>query len=195
MLALAGLIPWQFFANVVTESSISIVNNAPLVTKVYFPRLSLPLATMPVNLLDLAVALLLLAAAMVWSGQSPSWTLVLLPAALLPMLVVALGCGAGVAAAMGKYRDVKNVIPFALQIGLFLAPVAYPAHLVPSAWRLAYGINPLVAPIELFRWCVIGPHHHLDAGMIGVSIVSGVLCLILGLRLFRRLENEFADVL
>lgn len=195
VLVLSAAIAWQFFASVLTESGGSIVNNVPLVTKVYFPRMLLPLATLPVNLIDLLVGLILLWLVMGWTGFSPSWTALLLPLAGIPLILVAYGAGLWVSALLARFYDLKNVIPYLLQFAMLVSPVAFSAALVPDRWRLVYGLNPLVAPLELFRWCLIGPSYPLDPLMVLPSVATGLLLFISGVWAFRRFEREFADVI
>jgi lipopolysaccharide transport system permease protein len=195
VLVLSAAIAWQFFTGVMTESGSSIANNVELVTKVYFPRMLLPLATLPVNLIDLLVGLILLWLVMGWTGFSPTWTALLLPLAGIPLILVSYGAGLWVSALIARFYDLKNVIPYLLQFGMLISPVAFSASLVPERWRLVYGLNPLVAPLELFRWCLLGDSYRLDPLMIGSSLLMGLLLFISGVWAFRRFEREFADVL
>lgn len=195
VLVLSAAIAWQFFGGVLTESGSSIVSNAPLVTKVYFPRMLLPLATLPVNLIDLLVGLILLWLVMGWTGFVPGWTAFLLPIAGIPLVLVSYGAGLWVSALLARFYDLKNVIPYLLQFGMLVSPVAFSSVLVPERWRLIYGLNPLVAPIELFRWCLVGQGYPLDPLMVLPSAAMGLLLFISGVWAFRRFEREFADVI
>lgn len=195
VLVLSAAIAWQFFAGVLTESGGSIVNNAPLVTKVYFPRMLLPLATLPVNLIDLIVGLILLWVVMGCTGFSPGWTALALPLAGIPLVLIAYGTGLWISALLARFYDLKNVIPYLLQFGMLVSPVAYSAALVPERFRLLYGCNPMVAPLELFRWCLIGPDYPLEVRMVLLSGAVGLLLFFSGIWAFRRFEREFADVI
>ena len=195
VLVLSAAIAWQFFTGVLTESGNSIVNNVPLVTKVYFPRMLLPLATLPVNLIDLLLGLILLWLVMGWTGFTPGWTALLLPLAGIPLVLVAYGAGLWVSALLARFYDLKNVIPYLLQFAMLISPVAFSAALVPERWRLIYGLNPLVAPLELFRWCLIGGDYPIDVRMLLTSLGVGLLLFISGVWAFRRFEREFADVI
>ena len=195
VLVLSTAIAWQFFAGVLTESGNSIVNNGSLVTKVYFPRMLLPLATLPVNLIDLLMGLILLWLVMGWTGFSPGWTALLLPLAGIPLVLVAYGAGLWTSALLARFHDLKNVIPYLLQFGMLVSPVAFSATLVPEQWRIAYGLNPLVAPLELFRWCLVSGNYPLDLRMVLPSLGIGLLLFVSGVWAFRRFEREFADVL
>ncbi len=195
VLVLSAAIGWQFFTGVTTESGGSIANSVPLVTKVYFPRMLLPLATLPVNLIDLLVGIILLWLVMGWTGFSPSWTALLLPFAGIPLVLVSYGAGLWVSSLFAKFYDIKNIVPYMLQFGMLISPVAFSATLVPEQWRFVYGLNPLVAPLELFRWCLIGSDYQLDPWMMCSSLITGLLLFISGVWAFRRFEREFADVL
>jgi lipopolysaccharide transport system permease protein len=195
VLVLSATIAWQFFAGVLTESSSIIIGNTPLVTKVYFPRMLLPLATLPVNLIDLLVGLILVWLVMGWTGFVPGWTALLLPAAGVPLVLVAFGAGLWTSALLARFYDLKNVIPYLLQFGMLTSPVAFSAAVIPESWRLAYGLNPLVAPLELFRWCLIGSTYPLDPWMLLPSLGVGLLLFISGLWVFRSFERRFADVI
>ncbi len=195
LLVLSGLVPWLFFANVVAESALCIVGNEPLITKVYFPRLVLPLALIPVNLIDLAVAFIVLIGLMFFSGLMPAWTIIFIPLATLPLLCAALGVGLLVASMMARFRDLKNVIPFIIQLGMFLSPVIYAANLVPEHLRWVLGCNPLTATIESWRWCLFGNAYPIPWMEVGIASVVSVLVLIIGRWWFAREEQRFADVL
>ena len=195
VLVLSAAIAWQFFSGIFTESGNSILSNERLVTKVYFPRMLLPLATLPVNLIDLLMGLILLWVVMGCTGFSPGWTALLLPLAGIPLALVSYGAGLWASALLARFCDLRNVIPYFLQFGMLVSPVAYSAALVPERWQLIYGLNPLVAPLELFRWCLIGGDYSLDPRLMLPSLGVGVLLFVSGLWAFRRFERGFADVL
>lgn len=195
LLVLSGLVPWLFFANVVAESSLCIVGNEPLITKVYFPRLVLPLSVIPVNIIDLLVACAVLIALMFFSGLVPAWTIIFLPLATIPVVLAAFGAGLIVASVMARFRDLKNVIPFILQLGMFLSPVIYAANLVPEHLRWLLGCNPLTATIESWRWCLFGETYPIPWFEVGIASIVSVVLLIVGRWWFAHEERRFADVL
>jgi lipopolysaccharide transport system permease protein len=188
-----ALLPWQLFAHALTESSNSLVANERLITKVYFPRLVVPIAAVLGGLVDFAVAFVILLAMMLYYGIAPTWAIVTLPGFLLLAIMTALGVGLWLSALNVKYRDVRYTINFLIQVWLFATPVAYPSSIVPERWRPLYGLNPMAGVVEGFRWALLGKTKP-DAALLGVSIVAVVLILIGGLYYFRRMEQQFADV-
>jgi lipopolysaccharide transport system permease protein len=191
--AYAGLLPWQLFARAVTESSNSLVTNQQLITKVYFPRLLLPLATLLGGLVDFAIAFLVLAGMMLFYGIPLTGAVLTLPVFLVLALATALGVGTWLSALNVRYRDVRYTIPFLTQLWLFATPIAYPSSLIPEGWRTLYGLNPMAGVVEGFRWALLG-----RVGSIGsvwlVSTAAVAVLLITGVLYFRRMEREFADV-
>lgn len=192
LFALAGLLPWQLFTFSLSESSNSLVANKNLVAKIYFPRLIMPLAATAVGLMDFAVALAAMGALMVYYGVAPGPAALAVPAFALMAVAAALSLGLWMAALNVRYRDVRYLLPFLIQLGMFATPVVYPASLVPEEWRTLYGLNPMVGVIEGFRWSLLGgppPGPML--------IASGAVTLLLlagGLWYFRRTEGLFADL-
>ena len=191
--AYVALLPWTFFATALTRAGGSLVTDASLITKVYFPRLLLPVSAVLSSALDFCVAFLLLLALMAWYGIAPGPGVVTLPFFLLLALLTALGCGLWLSALNVRYRDIAYVIPFLIQVWFFLTPVAYPSSLVPERWRALYGLNPMAGVVEGFRWALLG-----TAGTPGVTLVvsAAVVAIIFlgGMFWFRRLEQGFADV-
>src|SRR5882762_6474903 len=186
-----ALLPWQLFAHALTESSNSLVANERLITKVYFPRLIVPLAAVLGGLVDFAVAFVLLLAMMLYYGIVPTLAIVTLPAFLLLAIMTALGVGLWLSALNVKYRDVRYTINFLIQFWLFATPVAYPSSLVPERWRALYGLNPMAGVVEGFRWALLGTNNPPGA-LLAVSIAVVVLLLVGGLYYFRRMEQQFA---
>ena len=194
VLVFAAMLPWYFFATALSEGSNSLVQNANIVSKVYFPRLIIPVSTIAVSLVDFLISLALLAGLMVWYQALPSARVLALPAFLLLVLVVTTGLTLWLAALNVRYRDFRYVVPFLIQVGLFLSPVGFSSAIVPDAWRLAYALNPMVGVIEGFRWCLIDGYR-LDAGSLALGTGISVLILATGLDYFRRTERSFADVI
>jgi lipopolysaccharide transport system permease protein len=191
--AFCGLLPWQLFAHALTESSNSLVGNQNLITKVYFPRLVVPIAAVLGGVVDFAIAFVILLVMMVYYGIVPGWQIVTLPAFILLAMMTALAVGLWLSALNVKYRDVRYTINFLVQFWLFATPVAYPSSLIPEQWRWAYGLNPMAGVVEGFRWALLGKTDPPGA-LLGVSIVVVVLLLLGGLYYFRKMEQEFADV-
>lgn len=191
--AFAGLLPWTFFANAVASSTQSLVNSANMISKVYFPRLALPVAALIAWLPDLGIASILLVFLMLAFGVVPAWTIVLVPAFALLALLAAASVSIGLAALNVTYRDVRYVVPFLLQIWLFLTPVLYPPRILGDRFRFLLAVNPMTGVVEGFRWSVLG-HGSPAWGLVAGSCVSSLVLLAGGLLYFRRMEHSFADV-
>ncbi len=195
LLVLAGMLPWQMFATALSESSNSLVTNAHLISKVYFPRLLIPLSAVAVSLVDLLVSLPVLAALMVWDNHyPPAWRLLAVPFLLALTSAAALGAGLWLAALNVRYRDVRYVIPFLVQFGLYLSPVGFRSAIVPPAYRHLYALNPMVGVIEGFRWALLGTDT-LDTEALLMSVAIAATLLACGVWYFRRTERTFADVI
>ncbi len=191
--AYCALLPWQLFAYALTYSSNSLVDNAHVLTKVYFPRLILPLAAVIAGLVDFAIAFLVLGGMMVYYGIFPGWALMTLPLFTLLAVATALSVGFWLSALNVKYRDIRYTIPFLAQLWLFATPVAYSSSLVPEKWRAIYGINPMVGVVEGFRWALLRKSAP-QWSMLIVSVAATALLLAGGLLYFRRMEKSFADI-
>jgi len=189
----AALVPWQQFSGALSRAASSLVVSSNLLTKVYFPRLIVPMAAAVVGVVDLAVSLAILAGLMVWYGITPSWAVLLVPVLAALALFVAFAIGLWLSALNVKYRDVQQVVPFLIQAWMFASPVAYSAGIIPAGkWRLLYELNPLVGVIQGFRWALFGTP--LPGKMTLVSLGLVALVLIGGLIYFKRTEDTFADV-
>ena len=188
-----ALLPWQLFAHALTESSNSLVGNQNLITKVYFPRLVIPLAAVLGGVIDFLIAFAILLLLMLYYGIVPGWAILTLPAFLLLAIATALGVGLWLSALNVQYRDVRYTINFLVQFWLFATPVAYPSSLIPEKWRVFYGLNPMAGVVEGFRWALLGKSEP-PGMMLWVSVAVVVLLLLGGLYYFRRMEQEFADV-
>jgi lipopolysaccharide transport system permease protein len=191
--AYAGLLPWSLFAHALHESSNSLINNQNLITKVYFPRLIVPLAPLFVGLVDFGISLLVLALMLLWYGITPTVGVLALPLFTLLALATALAVGVWLSALNVQYRDVRYTIPFLSQLWLFATPVAYPSSLLPEPWRSLYGLNPMAGVVEGFRWALLG-RMAVPGPLIAVSAAAVLALLIGGLWYFSRVEQAFADV-
>jgi lipopolysaccharide transport system permease protein len=191
--ALAGLVPWTYFANSITQASNSLVEQERLLTKVYFPRLYMPLAAIFAGLLDFAIALVLLLAMLAWYGIEPSLRMLAMPAFVLLAMASALAPAAWFAALNVRYRDVRHAIPFVVQVWLFATPVAYSSTLVPERFRYLLGLNPMSTVVGGFRW-MIAPEVEFPGRELAVSAAAVALLLVTGLYYFRSVEYSFADV-
>jgi len=188
-----ALVPWQLFANALTESSNSLVGNQNLITKVYFPRLVVPISAVLSGVMDFAIAFVLLVGMMFYYGIVPTWAIVTLPAFILLEILTALGVGLWLSALNVQFRDVRYTINFLVQFWLLATPVAYPSSLIPEKWRVLYGLNPMAGVVEGFRWALLGKAAP-SGPMLLVSIVVVLLVLFGGVHYFRRMEQQFADV-
>jgi lipopolysaccharide transport system permease protein len=189
----AGLVPWTLFAQSLAGASNSLVGGEAIITKVYFPRLLLPFAAVGSFLLDFVIALGVLVLLMAWFGVAPSLAILWVPALTVLALVTALGIGTFLAAVNVRYRDVRYVVPFLVQLWLFASPVIYTSALIPERWRTLYALNPMTGVVEGFRWAMIGGPRPDD--LILVSAAASVLILVGALLYFRRVERTFADVI
>ena len=192
--ALAGLLPWQLFSRAMTESTNSLITDQRLITRVYFPRMIVPMASTLAALIDFAVASGLLAIVMCFYGVPPGAAILWLPLFLLLLLVTALGVGFWLSALNVEYRDVMYMVPFLTQFWLFVTPVVYPSSLVPARWRALYGLNPMAGVVEGFRWALLGVDP-LQGSMIAVSSVVALSLFVGGVIWFRRRERTFVDTI
>jgi len=188
-----ALLPWQLFAHALTESSNSIVASERLITKVYFPRLVIPIAAVLGGLVDFFIAFVILLGMMAYYRIVPGWTIVALPGLILLAIATALAVGLWLSALNVQYRDVRYTINFLVQVWLFATPVAYPSSIIPQRWRPLYGLNPMAGVVEGFRWALLGKTDPPGA-LLWVSVAVVILLLMGGLYYFRRMEQQFADV-
>ena len=192
--AFCALLPWQLFSHALTYSSNSLIDNANVLTKVYFPRLILPFSAVIAGLVDFAIAFVVMVGMMVYYDMLPGWAVITLPLFILLALAAALSVGLWLSALNVKYRDIRYTLPFLAQLWLFVTPVAYPSSLVPPQWQAVYGLNPMVCVVDGFRWALLGKS--LPAGpMVFVSVAATVVLLIGGLFYFQRMEKSFADII
>jgi len=195
ILVFAAMLPWQMFANALTESSNSLVSNAAMLSKVYFPRLIVPTSAVIVSLVDFLISFALLGILMAWYKFLPDWQIVTLPLFLLLALLAALGFGIWLAALNVKYRDFRYIVPFVVQLGLYISPVGFSSTVIPERWRLLYSLNPMVGVIDGFRWAILGGDSKLYLPGFILSLAITFVVFYLGLAYFRKTERTFADVI
>ena len=191
--AFSALVPWTYFATALTQSANSLVDNAKLITRIYFPRLLVPLAAVLAGLVDLAIALIVLTGMLLFYGIRPTHTILALPFLALLAATTAFAVGLWLSALNVKYRDVRYTIPFLIQFWLFATPVAYSSTLVPARWRALFGLNPMTGVVEGFRWALLGESPTFAAAL-PLSVLTVTVILVGGLYYFRRTEKGFADV-
>jgi lipopolysaccharide transport system permease protein len=189
----AALVPWSFFANGLSQSSNSLVGSSNLITKVYFPRLIVPLASSFSGIVDFLIAFAVLIAMMLYYGLLPTLNVLWLPLFLLLAMVTSLGVGLWLSALNVEYRDVRFIVPFITQFWLFVTPIAYPSSLLSEPWHTLYGLNPMVGVVEGFRWALLGTKT-APGPIIAVSSAAAIAILITGAFYFRRMEKTFADI-
>jgi len=195
ILVYAAMLPWQFFSSSFTASTMSMISNVNLVSKIYFPRLIIPIATMMVSVVDFIVAFFIYVLLMFFYSISFSWRMLLLPPFLLMALLSSIGPGVLISAIATKYRDFKYIVPFITQLGLYISPVGFKSNIIPDKWRLIYSLNPLVGVIDGFRWALLGGENTIYVPGMILSTAVIILFLIWGVRYFRRAERYFADVI
>ena len=195
VLVLAAVLPWQFFSSALSESANSLIVNTNLISKVYFPRLIVPASAIATSLADLVITIGLLAVVMAWVGFVPSWQLIALPLFVALAFALAMGIGVFLAALNVKYRDFRYVVPFIVQVGLFISPIAFSSSAVPARWRPLYMLNPLAGIIDGFRWSILGGQTPIDQTLLITSVVITAISLTIGIVYFRRTERGLADVI
>ncbi|MUL37301.1 ABC transporter permease [Gloeocapsopsis dulcis] len=195
ILVFAAMLPWQFFANALSESSNSLITNANLISKVYFPRLIVPASAVIVSFVDFMVSGIILLALMAWYNFVPSWQILTLPLFIVIAFAAAIGAGLWLSALNVKYRDFRYIVPFIVQFGLYISPVGFSSNIVPDKWRLIYSLNPMVGVIDGFRWAILGGEIQIywSGFMLSVGLVA--LLFISGIWYFRKMERSFADVI
>ena len=195
LLVFAGLLPWLFFSATFSDASNSVIGNANIVSKVYFPRLIIPVSAVAVGLVDFGLALLVYLTMSFVYGHPPGLNVLLLPLFLAQLCLLILACGLWVSALGVKYRDFRHLLPIVLQLGAYLSPVGFASSVVSERWYLLYSLNPMVGLIDGFRWCLLGDAQPLRWTSLGLSLAITLLLLLPGVRFFRRSENHFADAL
>jgi lipopolysaccharide transport system permease protein len=195
LLVFCGMLPWHFFAGSLSESSNSLVGNANLISKIYFPRLIVPVSTLLAGLVDFLISFVILFGLLGWYGLWPDWHWLALPFFLLLACAAALGAGLWFAAWNVKYRDFRYIIPFVVQFGLYISPVGFSSTIIPVKWRQVYAINPMVGAIDGFRWAFSGGRTVMNLQTILISTAVSLILLSSGLIYFRKMEREFADII
>lgn len=195
LLVMSAMLPWQFFSTAMSEASNSLIGNANLISKIYFPRLIVPAGSVITAFVDFLITLGLMALLMAWYHFAPDWRLLLLPAFMILAFGVAFGTGLWLCALNVKYRDFRYIVPFIVQLGLYVSPVGFSSAIVPGKWRLLYSLNPLVGVIDGFRWSFLRGQSPLDWSVVLLSVVIVVLFLASGIWYFRKMERTFADVI
>jgi lipopolysaccharide transport system permease protein len=191
----AGMLPWALFSSILNDASNSLVSNSSLVGKVYFPRLILPSATALVSVVDFLLSLAVLGGVMAWYGFVPDARILLLPVFVVMALMASLGPAFLISALNVKYRDFRFIIPFIIQIGLYISPVGFSSAIIPEQWRLLYSLNPMVGVIDGFRWCLLAGQNPINPYDFIVSVVVIAITFWAGLTFFRRTEKSFADLI
>ncbi len=191
----AAMLPWQFFANSLTESSNSLINNSNLLTKVYFPRMIIPAGSIIVSLVDFFISFLILLGIMAWYHYVPDIRIFLLPLFLAMTLLASFGVGLWLSALNVKYRDFRYVVPFLVQFGLYISPVGFSSSIVPAQWRFFYFLNPMVGVIDGFRWAILGDSFPIFWSGFILSALLTIITITAGIVYFRKMERSFADVI
>jgi len=195
ILVFAALLPWQFFSHAFTEAGNSLIGNAHMISKVYFPRLVVPTSAVIVSFVDFMISGIILVGLMLWYGFTPDWRIIALPLFTGIAFAAAMGAGLWIAALNVKYRDFRYIIPFVAQIGLYVSPIGFSSSIVPENWRLLYSFNPMVGVIDGFRWAILGGSIQLYWPGFSLSLVLVVVMLVTGIMYFRKTEKSFADVI
>ncbi|QLE51288.1 ABC transporter permease [Nostoc sp. C057] len=195
ILVFAALLPWQFFSNALSECSNSLISNANLISKVYFPRLIVPASSVIVSFVDFLVSAMILLGLMAWYNFVPTWRILSLPLFIGIAFAASLGVGLWLAALNVEYRDFRYIVPFIVQFGLYVSPVGFSSSIVPEQWRLLYYLNPMVGVIDGFRWAILGGESKLYWTGFTLSLGLVALLLVSGIWYFRKMERTFADVI
>jgi len=195
ILVFSAVLPWQFFANALSETSNSLIGNANLISKIYFPRLIIPASSVITSFVEFLISGIILVALIIWYQFVPGWRVVTLPFFVAIAFAASIGCGLWLAALNVKYRDFRYIIPFIVQFGLFISPVGFSSSIVPAKWRLLYSLNPMVGVIDGFRWAIIGGGTSIYWPGFFLSLLLVVILFITGIWYFRKTEKTFADVI
>ena len=195
ILVFSAMLPWQFFSNALSECSNSLIGNANLISKVYFPRLIVPVSAIVVSFVDFMISGMILLGLMAWYNYVPSWRILMLPVFIAIAFAASIGAGLWLASLNVKYRDFRFIVPFITQFGLYVSPVGFSSSIVPEQWRLLYSLNPMVGVIDGFRWSILGGESKIYWPGFSLSLGLVFLLLITGIFYFRKMERTFADVI
>ncbi|PZO43154.1 MAG: phosphate ABC transporter permease [Phormidesmis priestleyi] len=195
ILVFSAMLPWQFFSNSLSESSNSLINNANLISKVYFPRLVVPTSAVVVSFVDFMISGIILIGLMAWYDFVPSWRILMLPVFVVIAFIASVGAGLWLCSLNVQYRDFRYIVPFIVQFGLYISPVGFSSNIVPERWRLLYSLNPMVGVIDGFRWAILGDDSqiYMPGFLLSMGLVLAIF--ITGVGYFRRMERTFADVI
>ncbi|MBK1987098.1 ABC transporter permease [Sphaerospermopsis aphanizomenoides BCCUSP55] len=195
ILVFSAMLPWQFFANSLSECSTSLITNSNLISKVYFPRLVVPTSAVVVSFVDFMISGMILLALMIWYNFVPSWRILTLPLFIAIAFAASMGAGLWFASLNVQYRDFRYIVPFIVQFGLYISPVGFSSSIVPEQWRFIYSLNPMVGVIDGFRWAILGSESNLYLPGFIISLILVFLLLFSGIWYFRSMERKFADVI
>jgi lipopolysaccharide transport system permease protein len=195
LMVFAGTLPWTLYSTGLSEAANSLINNVNLISKVYFPRMIVPTASVVVAFVDFLISFVILGMTMIWFGFLPSWQIVFLPFFIGLAFLASLGPALWFAALNVRYRDFRYIIPFVVQFGMYVTPVGFSSSVIPQEWRLIYSLNPMVGVIDGFRWCLLGGDSPLNLSSLSMSVVVTAFFLWFGIRQFRALERRFADII
>ncbi len=195
ILVFSAMLPWQFFSNALSECSSSLISNANLISKVYFPRLIVPTSAVVVSFVDFLISGMILLGLMAWYNFVPSWRILTLPLFICIAFAASMGAGLWLAALNVKYRDFRFIVPFIMQFGLYISPVGFSSSIVPEQWRFLYSLNPMVGVIDGFRWAILGGDSKLYLPGFILSLCLLIFLFITGIWYFRKTERTFADVI
>jgi lipopolysaccharide transport system permease protein len=191
----AGMLPWQFFSSAITATSNSLVGNTQLITKVYFPRLIIPVSSIITSFVDFIISFIILIFLMFYFSFLPTWRMAYLLGFLIITFLTALGFGLFITSLNVKYRDFRYIVPFIVQLGLYISPVGFSSSVIPEKYRLLYSLNPMVGVIDGFRWSILGDNSNIYIPGFILSLFVAVIFLIIGLMKFRKMEKTFADII
>lgn len=195
ILVFSAMLPWQFFASSLNESSNSLITNSSMISKIYFPRIVIPASSVIVSLVDFLISFFILLVLTAWYKFIPGWQILTLPIFILMAFAASFGAGLWLASLNVKYRDFRYIVPFIIQFGLYISPVGFSSSVVPEKWRLVYSLNPMVGVIDGFRWAILGQKSFIYLPGFILSLILVLLVLVTGIWYFRKTEKTFADII